>query len=68
MTITIGTDFQGRLTGFQKEIGDLQNQVNELTSLLDTLSTEFRRHSHIYLTGRGIGQNNTPANTGPPKF
>ena len=61
MTITIGTDFQSRITGLQKEIGDLQNQLN-------MLRTEFLNHSHVYLTGKGVGQNNTKVNTGPPVF
>jgi len=61
MTITIGTDFQSRIAGLQKEIGDLQNQLN-------MLRTEFLHHSHVYLTGKGIGQNNTKVNTGPPNF
>jgi hypothetical protein len=27
---------------------------------------ELEQHTHIYLTGRGIGHNNTPAETSPP--
>lgn len=61
MTITIGTDFQSRITGLQKEIGDLQNQLGQLRQ-------EFKTHKHVYLTGKGVGQNNTPADTSTPLF
>lgn len=59
MTITIGTDFQSR-------IADLQNQINQLTSSLNKLRYEFLHHTHVYLTGKGVGQNNTKVMTGPP--
>lgn len=61
MTITIGTDFQSRIAG-------LQEQINQLTTSLDTLRFEFLHHTHAYLTGKGVGQNNTKVNTGPPVF
>ena len=61
MTITIGTDFQSRIAGLQNEIVDLQNQLSQLRQ-------EFKTHTHVYLTGKGIGQNNTKVNTGPPTF
>lgn len=61
MTITIGTDFQSRIAGLQKEIGDLQNQLGQLRQ-------EFKTHTHVYLTGKGVGQNNTPAKTSTPLF
>jgi len=61
MTITVGTDFQSRIAGLQNEIVDLQNQLNQLRQ-------EFKTHTHVYLTGKGVGQNNTKVNTGPPNF
>ena len=61
MTITIGTDFQSRIAGLQNEIVDLQNQLSQLRQ-------EFKTHTHVYLTGKGVGQNNTKVNTGPPIF
>lgn len=59
MTISIGTDFQSRIAG-------LQNQIDQLKSSLDTLRNEFLHHTHTYLTGKGVGQNNTKVSTGPP--
>jgi hypothetical protein len=68
MSITVGTDFQSSIQGLQNEIVDLQNQVKQLTSALAALRTEFLQHTHVYLTGKGVGQNNTKANSGPPNF
>jgi len=61
MTITIGTDFQSRIAGLQNEITVLQRQLAEL-------GKEFKNHTHVYLTGKGVGQNNTKVNTTPPNF
>jgi hypothetical protein len=52
ITIDLGSDPQAGL-------GDLQRQIDKLRS-------DFEHHTHQYLTGRGVGQNNTAADTGPP--
>jgi len=59
MSITVGTDAQSLIQGLQNEITLLQQQLRQLR-------TEFRTHTHVYLTGKGIGQNNTRATTTPP--
>ena len=61
MTITVGTDFQSNIQG-------LQDEINQLRADLNMLRQEFKTHTHVYLTGKGVGQNNTKVNTGPPVF
>jgi hypothetical protein len=61
MSITVGTDFQSNIQA-------LQNEITQLRADLDTLRQEFKTHTHVYLTGKGVGQNNTKANSGPPNF
>ena len=38
-------------------------KLDSLESRIDSLEYKLNHHYHIYLTGRGIGQNNTEANT-----
>ncbi|MCW9096319.1 MAG: T9SS type A sorting domain-containing protein [Ignavibacteriaceae bacterium] len=38
-------------------------KIDSLESRIDTLEYKLEHHHHIYLTGRGVGQNNTEANT-----
>jgi len=61
MSITVGTDFQSNLQA-------LQDEITQLRADLSTLRQEFKTHTHVYLTGKGVGQNNTKVNTGPPNF
>jgi hypothetical protein len=48
--VTVGTSIAA-------ELQDLQNQIN-------TLREDLENHTHVYLTGRGVGQNNVVASTG----
>jgi hypothetical protein len=48
------------------QIGDLQMQIDELEAALQQLRRDFERHSHTYLTGKGIGHNNMEASTNTP--
>jgi hypothetical protein len=50
-----------------ERIEDLEQQVTRLTAALRALNTEFQGHSHEYLTGKGVGHNNTVANTAGPE-
>jgi hypothetical protein len=61
MSITVGTDFQS-------DIQALQDEITQLRADLNNLKQEFKNHTHVYLTGKGEGQNNTKVNTGPPNF
>ena len=61
MSITVGTDFQSNIQA-------LQDEITQLRADLNTLRQEFKTHTHVYLTGKGVGQNNTKVNTGPPNF
>jgi len=61
MSITVGTDFQSNIQA-------LQDEINQLRADLNMLRQEFKTHTHVYLTGKGVGQNNTKVNTGPPIF
>ncbi len=36
------------------------------TEVLEKLE-QLATHTHTYLTGAGVGHNNTPAETGPPR-
>ena len=42
-----------------------QAAIQALTDRLDDLEGDFEGHTHTYLTGRGVGHNNTEAETGP---
>jgi hypothetical protein len=48
--VTVGTSIAA-------ELQDLQNQINQLRE-------DLEHHTHMYLTGRGVGQNNVVASTG----
>jgi hypothetical protein len=52
--VTVGQDARGVVAGLQSQI--------------DSLRTRFEHHGHIYLTGRGVGQNNTEAKTSEPIY
>lgn len=39
-----------------------------LQEQIDELRTDLENHSHVYLTGKGVGHNNTLAVSGPPEF
>jgi len=47
----------------EKETLQKLAQLDSLESRIDTLEYKLDHHHHIYLTGRGVGQNNTEANT-----
>ena len=38
-------------------------RIDSLNTRIDSLEYKLSHHYHIYLTGRGVGQNNTQANT-----
>lgn len=61
MSITVGTDFQSTIQA-------LQDEITQLRADLNMLRQEFKTHTHVYLTGKGVGQNNTRASTSPPLF
>jgi len=44
---------------------DLAEQIRELTQRVDKLESQLRSHTHTYLTGKGVGHNNTEAETSP---
>ncbi len=44
-------------------IGDLRQDLDALTLEVQQLREEFENHTHIYLTGKGVGHNNTEAVT-----
>jgi predicted extracellular nuclease len=39
--------------------------LEQRIQLLEGIVEAFKNHTHTYLTGKGVGQNNTPAQTGP---
>jgi hypothetical protein len=45
----------------------LTESVNELKAMLEDLDEAFSSHTHTYLTGKGVGHNNTQATTGTPE-
>jgi hypothetical protein len=47
-------------------VADLQDQIRDLEEEVQQLRDDFEVHGHIYLTGRGVGHNNTEATTDPP--
>lgn len=46
--------------------GPVQKEIAILKYRLHKLEDELEGHTHTYLTGKGVGHNNTTATTGPP--
>jgi hypothetical protein len=46
--------------------GPLQGEIARINKRLKYLETTLGNHSHIYLTAKGVGHNNTNATTGGP--
>jgi hypothetical protein len=57
--VRIGTDAEQLLSEVREEIALLKEELARLRH-------DFEGHYHIYLTGRGVGHNNTEARTPPP--
>lgn len=47
---------------------DAEESIGEIREELARLREDFEAHTHLYLTGRGVGHNNTEALTDPPMF
>jgi len=58
MVVTIGTDPAALVAGLEEKIAGLQEQIDDLRGDLES-------HTHTYLTGRGVGHNNTVAVSSP---
>ena len=57
----------GEIRG-QLRFSESDESLENLRSDLDELRSDFERHTHQYLTGKGEGHNNTEATSGPPEF
>lgn len=57
----------GEIRG-QLRFSESDESLENLRSDLDELRSDFERHTHQYLTGKGEGHNNTKATSGPPEF
>jgi len=58
MVVTIGTDPAALVAGLEEKIAGLQEQIDDLRG-------DLEGHTHTYLTGRGVGHNNTVAVSSP---
>jgi polyhydroxyalkanoate synthesis regulator phasin len=65
-------DLQDAVMALEDAIGDIDDTIEDieaalqaLSDRLDELEGDFEGHTHTYLTGRGVGHNNTEAETGP---
>jgi len=65
-------DLQDAVMALEDAIGDIDETLEDvkaaieaLSDRLDELQEDFEGHTHTYLTGRGVGHNNTEAETGP---
>lgn len=47
-------------------VSEIRDEIEMLEEELALLREEFETHYHTYLTGRGVGHNNTVAETPPP--
>lgn len=48
------------------EVEQLRTDLDALILEVEQLKEDFMNHTHIYLTGKGVGHNNTEASTTPP--
>jgi len=56
------TNVETRLTGVENRVTGVENRLTAVEHRL----TQLENHRHIYLTGRGAGQNNTEAQSSLP--
>jgi outer membrane murein-binding lipoprotein Lpp len=80
LSVTAGQDpfeaiaaLAGRVSDLESDVADLESDVDQiatelqdLTLIVEELSEDFESHTHTYLTGKGVGHNNTEATTTPP--
>jgi hypothetical protein len=73
LSVTAGVDpfaliviIDARLDQLETGLEELEGTVAELEETVAELREDFDNHSHTYLTGRGVGHNNTEAETGTP--
>lgn len=71
--LTIEPDTLEMIQDLRQDLDDLSMEVDQIRIDLDALTLEvqqlreeFENHTHIYLTGRGVGHNNTEAVTTTP--
>ncbi len=50
------------------EIEQLRTDLDNLIVEVQQLKEEFMTHTHVYKTGKGVGHNNTDAETAPPSI
>jgi len=50
----------------EERVDDIAEDLEQLTETVAELREDFDNHSHTYLTGRGVGHNNTEATTTTP--
>lgn len=62
------TSFGGGEIRGQLRLDGSGESIEDLRTDLDELRKDFEGHTHTYLTGKGVGHNNTEATTGPPEF
>jgi len=67
LTLVAGADVLGEIGDLNDRVDALDGRVDALQEQVDELDDAFRNHTHEYLTGRGVGHNNTTAVTSGPE-
>ena len=66
LMLSVEPDFGEAIIDLREDLDALTLEVQQLILDFDQLRAEFDNHTHVYLTGKGVGHNNTEAITTPP--
>ena len=67
LSVTAGLDPFALIAIIDARLTQLETDLEELEETVEDLREDFDSHSHTYRTGRGVGHNNTEAETGTPE-
>lgn len=59
---------EDRADVIDERVDKLEDRADAIEERVDELEEDLRTHTHTYLTGRGVGHNNTNATTTKPSF
>jgi hypothetical protein len=66
LSVTAGVDPFALIVIIDARLDQLETDLEELAETVEELGEDFDDHSHTYLTGKGVGHNNTEATTTTP--
>ena len=66
LSVTAGADPFALIAQLEARVDGIEADLGELDQKVEQLREDFDNHSHTYLTGKGVGHNNTEVETGTP--